>query len=92
MALRYGSEERATIPELLKHPFLSKYAPEEERMEEVQEVDLKETVTISRGTLRNLVARIRTLALQQELTEDNVMERADLLFLNLQQQQKQSQH
>ncbi|SPO29189.1 related to Serine/threonine-protein kinase mph1 [Ustilago trichophora] len=98
-ALRYESEERATIPQLLKHPFLQKYAvgeeEEEERMEEEQ-VDLNEAITVSRGMLRNLVARLRTLALQEEITEDNVVERADLLFLNLQQaqqaQQRQQQH
>lgn len=88
-ALRYGSEERATIPELLRHPFLRRYAPEGEveRMEEEEQFDLNETVTVSRKMLRNLVARIRTLALQQELTEENVIERADLLFSNLQQAQ-----
>ncbi|SNX87439.1 related to Serine/threonine-protein kinase mph1 [Melanopsichium pennsylvanicum] len=92
-ALRYGSEERATIPELLRHAFLRKYSKgEEEGMEEeVEQVNLNEAVTISRKTLRNLVARIRTLALQQELTEENVVERADLLFLNLQQAQQQQQ-
>ena len=90
-ALRYGSEERATIPQLLRHPFLRKYAGEGEMMEEEEGevVDLNEEVTISRKTLRSLVARIRSLALQQELTEENVVERADLLFLNLQQAQQQ---
>ncbi|KAJ1596359.1 hypothetical protein NDA14_005487 [Ustilago hordei] len=91
-ALRYGSEERATIPELLKHPFLRRYASEGEMAEEEQEkVDLDELVNISRGTLRSLVARIRTLALRQELTEENVIERADNLFVNLQQQEQQQQ-
>uniref|UniRef100_V5EVC3 RIO1 Protein kinase n=2 Tax=Kalmanozyma brasiliensis (strain GHG001) TaxID=1365824 RepID=V5EVC3_KALBG len=90
-ALRYGSEERATIPQLLRHPFLRKYGGEAEGMEEEQGevVDLNEEVTVSRRTLRNLVARIRSLALQQELTEENVVERADLLFSNLQQAQQQ---
>lgn len=90
-ALRYGAEERATIPELLRHPFLRKNSGEEETMEEEAVVDLNETVTVSRKTLRNLVARIRTLALQQELTEENVVGRADLLFLNLLQAQQQQQ-
>ncbi|KAJ1026283.1 hypothetical protein NDA16_002370 [Ustilago loliicola] len=92
-ALRYGSEERATIPELLRHPFLKKYAPEGEVADEQEEkqVDLNEMVTISRGMLRSLVARIRTLALQQELTEENVIDSADNLFVNLQQQQQQRQ-
>ncbi|ETS64345.1 hypothetical protein PaG_01192 [Moesziomyces aphidis] len=90
-ALRYEAEDRATIPELLRHPFLRQYAPEQDRMEEEEAVDLNETVSISRGTLRSLVARIRTLALQGELNEDNVVDRADLLFTNLQQAQQQQQ-
>lgn len=92
-ALRYESGERATIPELLKHPFLRKYAPEGDMADEEEEeqIDLNEMVAISRGTLRSLVARIRTLALQQELTEENVIEKADQLFVNLQQQQQQQQ-
>jgi hypothetical protein len=60
-------------------------------MEEEEAVDINETVSISRGTLRSLVARIRTLALQGELNEDNVVDRADLLFTNLQQAQQQQQ-
>ncbi|TKY88004.1 hypothetical protein EX895_003100 [Sporisorium graminicola] len=90
-ALRYGSEERATIPQLLRHPFLRKYAGEGEIMDEEPEgvVDLNEEVTISRKTLRSLIARIRSLSLQQELTEENVIEKADLLFTNLQQAQQQ---
>ncbi|SJX65790.1 related to Serine/threonine-protein kinase mph1 [Sporisorium reilianum f. sp. reilianum] len=92
-ALRYGSEERATIPQLLRHPFLRKYAGEGEMMDEEPEevVDLDEAVTISRRTLRSLVARIRSLSLQQELTEENVIEKADLLFSNLQQAQQHHQ-
>ncbi|KAJ9476036.1 Serine/threonine-protein kinase MPS1 [Pseudozyma hubeiensis] len=92
-ALRYGSEDRATIPQLLRHPFLRKYAGEEDEMDEEQGevVDLNEEVAVSRKMLRSLVARIRTLALQQELTEENVVERADLLFLNLLQAQQQQQ-
>jgi serine/threonine protein kinase len=83
-ALRYAADERATILELLDHPFLR-----QQRLDE-EEPDLDERITISRSTLRNLVGRLRILALQQELTEENVIERADLLFNNLKQAQQQS--
>ena len=73
-ALRYSVEERATIPQLLAHPFLR-----------------EPSVCISRQRLRDLVGRLRVLALQGELTEDNVEQRADLLFANLLKQQQQQQ-
>ncbi|PWZ03512.1 kinase-like protein [Testicularia cyperi] len=89
--LRFHVVDRATIPDLLRHPFL-RLATEDDQVD-AKEGDRmgaeegSETVTISRATLRNLVGRIRVLALQQELTEDNVAERADLLFNNLKQAQ-----
>ncbi|PWN52250.1 kinase-like protein [Violaceomyces palustris] len=75
-ALRYHVQDRATIPDLLNHPFFNKH--------------LNETVTISRQTLRDLVGRLRILALGKELTEDNVIERADNLFMNLRKAQAET--
>ncbi|KAN0063737.1 Serine/threonine kinase mps1 [Thecaphora frezii] len=88
-ALQYRVEDRATIPQLLQHPFLRSpthhnSAPDGDRAEEG---DLDEMVSISRATLRKLVERLRVLALRDELTEENVVERADLLFSNLKQAQ-----
>lgn len=71
-ALRYDAQRRATIPELLHSPLLCRDAPDE-------------TVTLTRQMLRDLVARLRLRTLQGELTDENVLERADVLFANLQQ-------
>ncbi|EPQ27099.1 uncharacterized protein PFL1_05383 [Pseudozyma flocculosa PF-1] len=91
-ALQYRVEDRATIPQLLQHPFLRR--PDDggdaEAHDDDDDEDLDETVSISRGKLRDLVGRLRTLALRDELTEDNVIERADMLFNNLKQAQAQS--
>lgn len=83
-SLKFNVEDRATIPDLLRHPFLRR--PDTQAPEE-QEMNPEDEVTLSRATLRKLVGRLRILALQQELTEDNVIERADLLFNNLKQAQ-----
>ena len=64
-ALRYDARRRATIPELLSAPLLCSGA-------------LSESVTISRQMLRDLVARLRVRTLQGELTDENVVERADV--------------
>lgn len=71
--LRYDAAQRARIPELLRDPLLAGDG-----------VDLDETVTVSRRTLRELVVRLRTHAVQGELTEANAVARADVLFRRLQ--------
>ena len=75
-ALTYEAAARATVPDLLRRL----RAPPAEKSER-----LSETVTISRKTLRTLVARLQQLAVQGELTEGNAVLRADVLFDNLQQ-------
>ncbi|WFD19686.1 dual-specificity kinase [Malassezia caprae] len=71
-ALTYEAAARATIPDLL-------------RRLRAPEPNLDETVTLSRKTLRQMVARLQQLAVQGELTERNAVLRADVLFDNLQQ-------
>ncbi|PKI85042.1 Mps1p [Malassezia vespertilionis] len=67
--LQYHTAERAQIPQLLHDPLIS---------------PCNETVTISRKTLRDLVMRLCAHTLQGELTEENAVARADVLFYNLQ--------
>ncbi|KAK0557158.1 Serine/threonine kinase mps1 [Tilletia horrida] len=77
-ALRYDAEQRATIPELLAHPAMRA----EEDMEEDQDLlddedgEMRE-VTITKTMLRNIVDRVRMLALQGDLTEENLEQRVN---------------
>lgn len=83
-ALRYDAQHRATIPELLRSPLLSRDARAPAPAPSPSPAP-DETVTLTRQMLRELVARLRVRTLQGELTDENVRERADVLFANLQQ-------
>ncbi|KAK0558504.1 Serine/threonine kinase mps1 [Tilletia horrida] len=83
-ALRYDAERRATIPELLEHPAM-RLASEADGMQEDEEEEGEEQgeVRITKTMLRNIVDRVRMLALQGDLTEENLEERVNALYRNL---------
>lgn len=69
--LRYDAQQRDRIPALLNSDLFR------------DDALLDERVTITRRTLHTLVKRLQQHAVQGELTEDNAIERADVLFDNL---------
>ncbi|KAE8217757.1 hypothetical protein CF319_g8224 [Tilletia indica] len=94
-ALRYDADERATIPALLEHRAMRVQAEEEDGMmedaEEDEDGDGEEgsQVSITKTMLRNIVDRVRMLALQGDLTEENLEERVNALYRNLALTQRQ---
>ncbi|KAL9938228.1 hypothetical protein V8E36_002851 [Tilletia maclaganii] len=90
-ALRYDAACRATIPELLDHPAMREGEDGDGMQEDEAEEEEEEApaVELTKTMLRNIVDRVRMLALQGDLTEENLDARVTALYRNLALQQRQ---
>jgi len=74
----YNPQDRVTIPQLLHHPFIASVQDESNRSRE------EETVPISKATLKEILRKIYAYSRSGELHEDDLDEKGDVLFENLQ--------
>ncbi|CAD6884805.1 unnamed protein product [Tilletia controversa] len=90
-ALRYDADQRATIPALLDDRAMRLAGEEmdEDEDEGVEEDDDDDPVSITKTMLKQIVDRVRVLALQGDLTEDNLEQRVNALYQNLVHTQRQ---
>jgi serine/threonine protein kinase len=80
----YDAQERVTIPQLLDHAFLR---PVQSKTPSERD---NEVITISRATLKKMVARLFEFSTTGELHDGNLIDKSDALFDNIRNTQAMS--
>jgi serine/threonine protein kinase len=83
LALTYSAADRITIPSLLGHPLLKDQQRNDTANDENRDSEEQDVVPLTRDTLRDVLHKMFSFAMNGELHENNIDARADALFDNM---------